>query len=255
MVPGIVYSKDHSPTSPDEEVCMKKTPYHKAIGSLMYAAVATCPDIAFTMSALSQFLGNPGIMHWEAVKRVFCYLAGTKAFELTYGSEQQGLEGFTDADGMMQEHRHAISGYAFLFDGGTISWSSRKQEIVTLSTVEAEYVAAMHAAKEAIWLCKLLAKLFPYLLTPTPLHCNNQAALKLATDNNYHARTKHINLCFHFVHQIVASGTLKLLYCPTDDMVADILTKALPKWKIVAHVNTLGMHRACRGVLEFPQCT
>ncbi len=84
---------------------MKKTPYREAIGSLMYAAVATRPDIAFAMSALSQFLGNPGIAHWEAVKRVFRYLAGTKAFELTYGSERQGLEGFTDADGVTQEHR------------------------------------------------------------------------------------------------------------------------------------------------------
>ena len=241
MVPGIVYSKDHSPTSPNEEARMKKTPYRKAIGSLMYAAVATRPDITFAVSALSQFLGNPGIAHWEAVKRVFRYLASTKAFELTYGSEWQGLEGFTDADGATQEHHRAISGYAFLLDGGAISWSSRKQEIVTLSTAEAEYVAATHAAKEAIWLRKLLAELFPYLLTPTPLHCNNQAALKLATDDNYHARTKHIDLRFHFVHQIIANGALKLLYCPTEDMVADILTKALPKWKVVALVNTLSL--------------
>src|SRR6266571_7653812 len=146
------------------------------------------------------------------------------------------------------------TGYVFLLDGGAISWSSRKQEIVTLSTAEAEYVAATHAAKEAIWLRKLLAELFPYLLTPTPLHCDNQAALKLATDDNYHACTKHIDLHFHFVRQIVASGTLKLLYCPTEDMVADILTKALPKWKVVALVNTLGLRRACGGVLEFPQC-
>jgi len=251
MVPGLVYSTDHSPTSPNEAARMKKTPYREAIGSLMYAAIATRPDIAFAVSALSQFLSNLGVAHWEAVKRVFRYLAGTKTFELMYGGERHSLEGYTDVDGATQEHRHAISGYAFLFDGGAISWSSRKQELVTLSTAEAEYVAATHAAKEAIWLRKLLGELFPYLLMPTPLYCDNQAALKLATDDNYHARTKHIDLRFHFVRQTAASGALKLLYCPTEDMIADMLTKALPKWKVVAHVNTLGMRCACGGVVDF----
>jgi len=131
---------------------MKKTPYREAIGSLMYATVATCPDIAFTVSTLSQFLSNLGVAHWEAVKRIFRYLAGTKTFKLTYSGEQHGLEGYTDVDGATQEHRHAISGYTFLFNGGAISWSSRKQELVTLSTAEVEYVAATHTAKEAIWL-------------------------------------------------------------------------------------------------------
>lgn len=250
MIPGLVYSKDHSPTTPDEVMRMQKTPYREAIGSLMYAAVATRPDIAFAVSALSQFLANPGIAHWEAVKRVFRYLAGTKTYELTYGSERHGLEGFTDADGATQEHRRAISGYAFLIDGGAISWSSRKQELVTLSTAEAEYVAATHAAKEAIWLRKLIGELFPHLIIPTTLYCDNQAALKLATDDNYHARTKHIDIRFHFIRHTVASGALKLVYCPTQDMVADILTKALPKWKVVAHATTLGLLRACGGVLD-----
>ncbi len=165
----------------------------------MYATVTTHLDITFAVLALSQFLSNLGITHWEVVKQVFRYLAGTKTFELTYGSEQHSLEGFTDADGAMQEHRRTILGYVFLIDGGAISWSLRKQELVTLSTAEAEYVAAMHAAKEAIWLCKLLGELFSNLLIPTPLYCDNQATLKLATDNNYHARTKHIDLRFHFI--------------------------------------------------------
>jgi hypothetical protein len=126
MVSGAVYSKDQSPNTPEEAACMQKTPYREAVGSLMYAAVATRPDIAFAVSALSQFLSNPGSIHWEAVKRVFRYLAGTKTWELTYGSEQHGLEGYTDADGSTQLHRCAISGYAFIIDGGAISWASRK---------------------------------------------------------------------------------------------------------------------------------
>jgi hypothetical protein len=135
ITPGAIYSKKDLPSSPNEVTRMKNTPYHEAIGSLMYAAVATRPNIAFAVSTLSQFLNNSGDLHWEATKRVFRYLAGTKDYELTFGGERHNLEGFTDADGAMQEHCHAISRYAFLFDGGTVSWSSKKQELITLSTI------------------------------------------------------------------------------------------------------------------------
>jgi hypothetical protein len=140
---------------------MKKVPYREAIGSLMYASVATRPDITYAVSALSRFLDNPGDIHWEAAKRVLRYLSGTRDFTLTYGEERHDLIGYTDADGASHEHRHAISGYAFLIDGAAVSWQSRKQEIVTLSTAEAEYVATTHAAKEATWLRRLIFELFP----------------------------------------------------------------------------------------------
>ena len=126
-----------------------------------------------------------------------------------------------------------------------MSWSSKKQELVTLSIAEAEYVTATHTAKEAIWLCQLLSDILPSAPTCIPLHCNNQAAIKLATDDNYHMRTKHINMCYCFIHQTVKQGVITLAYCPTEDMVADTLTKALPCWKVVAHALALGIHRAC----------
>jgi hypothetical protein len=245
-----MYSRGDSPSSPTEAVQMKKTPYREAIGSLMYAAVATRPDISYAVSTLSQFLDNPGSAHWEAVKRIFRYLIGTRDLELTYGGECHDLLGYTDADGVSQEHRHAISGYVFLINGGVISWSSWKQELITLSTAEAEYVATTHAAKEAIWLHWLIFELFPALKMPTTLYCDNQAALRLATDDNYHTHTKHIDLRYHFIRQVVASWALKLIYCPTDDMTADILTKALPKWKVSFHILSLRLHRACRGVTD-----
>ena len=152
ITPGTVLSKADLPIDDTEMVHMSKTPYCEAIGSLMYAAVATHPNIAFVVLALSQFLENPGEVHWEAIKRVLHYLTGTKTHALTYGNEHHDLLGFTDADGASQEHRHAISGYAFLIDGAAVSWASRNQELVTLSTAKAEYVAATHTTKECIWL-------------------------------------------------------------------------------------------------------
>src|ERR1700743_287796 len=159
---------------------MKHVPYRKSIGSLMWAAVATCPDMAYPVGILSKFLDNPGPAHWESTKRVYRYLLGTKALRLTYGAGKKGLEGYSDSDGMSQEHRRAISGYAFLIDGGAISWSSKKQEIATLSTTEAEYVAMTHAAKEAVWLCALIAELFRPLEHPITLYGDNQSAIALA---------------------------------------------------------------------------
>jgi hypothetical protein len=244
MSPSTSLSKQDAPSNPTEAAHMRKVPYREAIGSLMYASVATRPDITFAVSTLSQFLENPGEAHWEAAKRVFRYLAGTKDLSLMYGGERYDLVGYTDADGASQEHRHAISGHAFLIDGGAVSWSSRKQELVTLSTAEAEYVAATHAAKEAIWLRRLIHDLFPSLVSRTTLHCDNQAALKLATDDNYHARTKHIAIRYHFIRQVVASGMLTLVYCPTDEMTADVLTKALPSFKVRYHAQSLGLCRA-----------
>lgn len=168
-------------------------------------------------------------------------MSGTKDYALTYGDEHHDLLGYSDADGATQEHRHAISGYAFLIDGGAVSWSSRKQELITLSTAEAEYVAATHAAKEALWLRRLLFELIPSLEAPTVLFCDNQAALRLIQNDNFHARTRHIDKRYHFIREVAQNGTLQLTYCPTDDMVADILTKALPQWKTTFHTSTLGL--------------
>ena len=248
IVPGISYSSKGGPADKTEAARMDKTPYRQAIGSLMYVAVTTRPDISFAVSMLSQFLENPREAHWEAVKRVFRYLAGTRGHALTYGGERHELTGYTDADGSGQDHRRAISGFAYLIDGGAVSWRLRKQELVELSTAEAEYVAATHAAKEGIWLQHLIHELYDVVITPTTLHCDNQAALTLATTDNFHARTKHIDIRYHFIRHCVETGAFKLIYCPTDDMVANIFTKALPGWKVKGHTAALGLRSACGGV-------
>ena len=151
MDPCAPLSKSQSPTKLEDIAKMRNVPYREAVGLLMYAAMGTRPDIAFVMST-AQYSENTGWKHWEAVKRIFHYLLGTKKLELTYGGEKRGLVGYVDADGVSQDHRRAISGYVFMVKRGAVSWSSKKQGLVTLSTTEAEYVAATYAGKEAIWL-------------------------------------------------------------------------------------------------------
>src|SRR6266404_5864964 len=169
------------------------------------------------------------------------FSCGTTTVKLTYGIEQHNLIGYTDTDGASQPHRHAISGYAFLLDGGAISWSSKKQSLVTASTTEVEYVAATHAAKEAFWLWKITAELFPSDHELITLYSDNKAAQSLAINENYHARTKHINIQYHFIREAIENGILKMVHCPTDTMAADMLTKAVPHWKMKVHTNILGL--------------
>ena len=240
MDPNIQLTR--SPTqSVADTAHMKNIPYRAAVGLLMYLAVATHPDIAFAISTVAQFSQDPAPEHWEAVKRIYRYLLGTRKLALTFGAGKQGLEGFTDADGVSQEHWHAISGYAYILDGGAVSWASKKQELVTLSTTEAKYVAATHAAKEGIWLRWLVEEIFRPLTHPTPLHLYSQSAIMLTKDGSYHARTKHIDIRYHFIHFIVDNGSLRLIYCPTEDMVADTLTKALPSVKVKHFAASLGL--------------
>ena len=241
MDPSAPLSKTQSPTKLDDISKMRNVPYREAVGSLMYAAMGTRPDIAFATSTVAQYCENPGWKHWEAVKRIFRYLLGTKKLELTYGGEDRGLVGYVDADGVSQDHRRAISGFVFMVDGGAVSWSSKKQELVTLSTTEAEYVAATHAAKEAIWLRRLLGELFGSIDTPTTLFSDSKSAIALAHDGHYHARTKHIDIRYHFIRYIIEAGAIRLVYCSTNDMTADTLTKALPSVKAKHFASALGL--------------
>jgi len=232
MEPGADYHFDSPSVSPTLLTPAEKTTYREMIGSLMYCATMTRPDIAFAVSMLSQFLESPRTTHLKAVKRVFCYLLGTKHLKLVLGGNTT-VVGFSDADWASQRHCHSISGYAYFVGLGTISWSAKKQPIITLSSTEAEYVALTGAAKDILWIHKLL-KEFSFLHNlslPTTLYCDNQGAIRLSKDATFHSRTKHIDVHFHFIRQTITSGDVELLYIPTEKMVADIFTKSLARVK------------------------
>jgi hypothetical protein len=241
METSIRLTSAQSPSSTEEIARMRNIPYHEAVGSLMYASLGTRPDITYAVQTVSRFTKNPGAAHWEAVKRIFRYLKGTRELWLSYGGIARELTGYADADGNMAEDRHAISGYAFLLHGGAVSWTTKRQEIISLSTTESEYIAATYAAKEALWLRSLISQLFDTTLDATTLFSDNQSAIALTKDHQYHARTKHIDVRFHFIRWIVENGSLRLIYCPTEDMVADTLTKALPSPKVKHFAAELGL--------------
>jgi len=234
-------SSDQAPASAAECVMMRDVPYREAVGALNWAALATRPDIAFAVTTVARFAANPGPAHWEAVKRIFHYLLGTRDLWLTYGEANTPLEGYADADGSMAEDCRTISGYAFLIDGGAVSWSSKRQEIVSLSTTESEYIAATHGGKEALWLRSLISEVFGDIKGPTTLFSDNQAAIALTCDNQYHPRMKHIDVRYHWICWVVEKGSIRLVYCPTDDMVADALTKALPSAKVKHFASAFGL--------------
>jgi len=140
---------------------------------------------------------NPGRTHWDAIKRIFRNLDGMKGHVLTFGSSnnnQTGLHGCFDADWASPEHWHSTSSYIFMINSGGVSWSSKKQAIVALSMTKAEYMSAMHAAKEFLWLCTFLTEITRLLHHPTTLFCDNQSAIAVTKDNQYHACMKHIDV-------------------------------------------------------------
>ena len=217
-------------------------PYSEAIGSVLWPAVVSRPDIAFAVGILSQFIQNPGQAHWEALKRVISYLGSTKDYWLTFGGRSKTLaEGYCNADWAAQKDRHSISGYSFHFGCGSVSWSSKKQNIIALSSTEAEYIAQTHAAKEAIWLRSFIKEVRGSEDGVLTIKCNNQGAIVLAKDNKFHSRTKHIDLRFHFIQEAVEDGKIAVSYIPTDENVSDIFTKVLARPKFQDFVGKLGL--------------
>jgi hypothetical protein len=226
--------------------------YATRIGELLYAAHATRPDILYATVTLAQFTRNPAPEHWTALKRVFRYLKGSIGHKLTYGRDPNAstdLTRYTDSDWASNVHRKSISGYVFTIAGGAVAWSSKKQSRVALSTAEAEYVAATHAIKQLLW----HRNLFKELGLPQPgtsiLLSDNQAAISISHNPEFHARTKHIDIDLHFIRDYVQDGTAKLEYVPSAENLADIFTKALPRPLHESMIDGIGVLPGQGGVL------
>eukprot|EP00253_Pinus_taeda_P030370 PITA_30370 len=202
-VMGLKLSKEDSNKDFDPSL------YKSIVGSLMYLT-ATRPDIMFVVSLISKFMERPKEAHWQAAKRILRYAKGTKRFGILYNvSEHSDLVGYTDSDwaGSVDD-RKITSGYVFHMGSVVISWASKKQSIVALSTAEAEYVAATAAACQAVWMRRMLRSLCREQEKATMIFCDNSSAIALSKNSVFHKRTKHIDTRFHYIRELVNNGEI-----------------------------------------------
>ncbi|PKA49512.1 Retrovirus-related Pol polyprotein from transposon TNT 1-94 [Apostasia shenzhenica] len=189
----------------------------------MYAMICTRPDLSHAVSVVSRYMANPRKEHWNALKWILCYLKGTSDCGLLFekNSDSDLLVGYVDSDYAGDlDKRRSTTGFIFTLGGGPISWKATLQNIVALSTTEAEYIAAVEAAKEAVWLKGLVRELV------------------------FHARTKHIDIRYHKLRELVSSGDIKLMKVSTQDNFTDMLTKPLSVAKFLYCLNLANIQRS-----------
>jgi Reverse transcriptase (RNA-dependent DNA polymerase) len=224
-----------SPLNAGQEL-LKSTPfstrcdqklYQEIIGSLIHLALYSRPDISFAVSKLSQFNMDPSIEHLQAAKHVLRYLKLSRNYSITYGNGPLNHTGFSDADWASDKNdRKSFTGYIFLVNNGPVSWSSHKQSTIAQSTLEAEYMALSDASRECIARCHLYEELCLSIDTPI-IYCDNLGSLSTAEDPTNYARSKHIDLRYHFIRHTIDQGTLGVDHVPGNENPADVLTKPL----------------------------
>lgn len=230
----------------DTNICRKNLPYQQLLGSLMYLSVLTRPDITFAVNFLSQFNNCYTESHWKSAKRILRYLKGTKSLCLEYKNDNSNLMGFVDSDFANNTcDRRSYTGFVFKLAGGAVSWECKKQTTVALSSTEAEYMAVTEASKEAIHFRNLLSDVLGIFECIT-LYNDNQSAQKLAMNPICHKRSKHIDIRYHFIREAVSNKLVNLKYLSTNEMPADVLTKALCLPKHVKFRGELGL---CKNII------
>lgn len=229
----------------EEDTPVDAQMFQRMVGSLIYLTI-TRPDICYVVNIISQHMHNPRECHLTAAKRILCYLNGTANLGIQYDvCTDLSLYGYTDADWAGDsESRKSTSGYCFHIGSGAISWSCKKQPTVALSSTEAEYRGLTNAACESTWLQHFFSD-FGFRFPCATIYCDNQSAIKLSKNPVFHARTKHIEVHYHFVREKINEGNIKVEYCNTDMQVADVMTKPLGVEKFV-------FCRAKLGVCEKP---
>uniref|UniRef100_A0A2N9FSY0 Integrase catalytic domain-containing protein n=1 Tax=Fagus sylvatica TaxID=28930 RepID=A0A2N9FSY0_FAGSY len=216
--------------------------YRRLVGKLIYLTI-TRPDISYAVSIVSQFMTNPRVPHMNAVIRILKYLKNAPGRGLFYRSSGHlRIEGYTDADWAgSPSDRKSTTGYCTFIGGNLVTWRSKKQSVVARSSAEAEYRAMAHTTCELTWLRTVLQEFGLLTQGPTPLYCDNQAAIHIASNPVFHERTKHIEVDCHFVRSKVESKDIITPFVPSGSQLADIFTKALPKNAIDSICSKLGV--------------
>lgn len=216
-----------------------KFPYREAVGSLLYLSTKTRPDLAYAVGMASRNMENPDRKDIVAVKRVLRYLAGTLGEGVCYKNNTElELSVFCDSDYAGDvKTRRSTTGYIIMLGGGPVAWCSRRQAIVALSSTESEFIAAAECCKESMFLKSLLFDL--NLNISVTFKIDNQSAIQLIKTGIFNKRSKHIDVRYHYIHEVYANNGFKIEYCCTENQTADILTKALDKSKFLRHKSSI----------------
>lgn len=213
-----------------EKGCDTSIPYQEAVGALLYLSIISRPDITYQVNKLSQFNNCYDSSHWVAIKRVFRYLKGTINHGIKYSVNVNNLQpiGYCDSDyaGDLNS-RKSTSGHTVTIDNSPISWASRVQKSVALSTTEAEYYAIADCAKDIIWYQQLFEDMSFQINKPTLIFSDNQGAIKLSKNAVFHKRSKHVDVRVHFIRDHQSKGNMSIQYIPTNKQPADMFTKSL----------------------------
>ena len=219
-----------------------RSKYQMAIGSLLYIMIGTRPDIAFAVTLLSSHSANPSQDHYDRTLYIMRYLIGTKNYSLKYdGRGDLGLTACTDADWAGNPNtRRSVTGYFLKIAGGIFSWQSRAQKTVALSATEAEYMSLSDCSRQVVWV-QSLCKELGYNLTPTPICGDNQGSIFMASHPMQNPRSKHIDIRYHYIREVVASGKVALFFIEGSENPADLFTKNLGHVKFEKFRDSLGL--------------
>ena len=217
-------------TTDTDETVEPQFPFAQIIGSLQFAALTTRPDIAYAVNNAAQFKNHPTTANCNAVRRILRYLRGTSDFRIPLGGDHSSftLTAYADADyAAAITDRKSRTGYVIFLDGNPVAWASKKQPCVATSTTHSEYIACYAAATEVIWLRRLLASIGIPQSKPTTIFTDSQSAMRLALNPEFHSRTKHVDVKFHFLREQVVLRSIDIQFLPSQQQIADIMTKAL----------------------------
>jgi transposase InsO family protein len=244
MQPSIKLEKN-----PDGAQGNRSNSYARLLGELQFLANATRPDIAYAVNCLSAYTANPSLAHGSALKKILRYLAGTKSHGITYHKyhPQRVLDGknlfhgYSDAAFRNADDSKSTSGYVFQMAGGAITWRSKRQSTIALSSTEAEYVALSEAGREACWLRSLFEELGEKQTLPTLIRGDNDGSIAMARSQQFHKRAKHIEMRWHWLRDMVENENIQIDSCRDPEQTADVLTKAISRQRHLRHIAEMGL--------------
>jgi hypothetical protein len=249
---------DTSPITQAQQLFVDNFPYRSIVGALLYLSTYTRPDLAYAVGVLTRFGNKPTYAACMLAVHLLLYVRGTVEMGIMFSGDEFDLHVFSDADWAGDiTTRRSTTGYVVFAGGGPIAWQSKLQTTVATSSMESEYMALYGGMQEIVWLRGVLEELGLPMFEPTPFFLDSQSAQDLAMNPVFHKRSKHVAIKYHWVRQHVIGGifgTCRLCHVCTDDMSADIFTKALSGPKFNTHRDTVsGTKRSSSSVVESRQ--